>query len=75
MKVPMRVVAVVAALICAAGHALAAETIAERAAPCLVCHGASGQSENPEIPSLGGQTAPYALIQLICFARSSVWSR
>ena len=67
MKVAMRVVAVVAALICAAGHALAAETIAERAAPCLACHGASGQSENPEIPSLGGQTAPYALIQLYLF--------
>ncbi len=46
---------------------LHAETIAERAAPCLVCHGASGQSENPEIPSLGGQTAPYALIQLYLF--------
>ncbi len=54
-----------AALIFAAGHALAAETIAERAAPCLACHGANGQSENPEIPSLGGQTAPYVLIQLI----------
>ena len=27
----------------------------------------NGQSENPEIPSLGGQTAPYALIQLYLF--------
>ena len=51
-----------AALIFAAGQTLAAETLAERAAPCLACHGASGQSETPEIPSLGGQTAPYMLI-------------
>lgn len=43
------------------------ETIAERAAPCLACHGESGQSETPEIPSLGGQPAPYLLIQLYMF--------
>ena len=55
------------ALFLSAAPALAAETIAERAAPCLACHGANGQSENAEIPSLGGQTAPYALIQLYLF--------
>jgi cytochrome c553 len=53
--------------ICAVSHPLAAETMSERAAPCLACHGENGQSENPEIPSLGGQTAPYALIQLYLF--------
>ena len=36
-------------------------------APCLACHGEKGQSANPEIPSLGGQTAPYVLIQLFLF--------
>lgn len=46
---------------------LRAETIAELAAPCLACHGESGQSETPEIPSLGGQPAPYLLIQLYLF--------
>jgi cytochrome c553 len=51
----------------AVSHPLAAETISERAAPCLACHGENGQSENPEIPSLGGQNAPYALIQLYLF--------
>jgi cytochrome c553 len=56
-----------AALIFAAGQTLAAETLAERAAPCLACHGEKGQSETPEIPSLGGQTAPYVLIQLYLF--------
>ena len=46
---------------------LYAETIAERTAPCLACHGEKGQSETPEIPSLGGQPAPYLLIQLYLF--------
>ena len=59
--------AVVAALSCTASQPLFAETIAERAAPCLSCHGENGQSENPEVPSLGGQNAPYALIQLYLF--------
>ena len=44
-----------------------AETIAERAAPCLACHGEKGQSEAENTPSLGGQQAPYALIQLFMF--------
>jgi cytochrome c553 len=46
---------------------LYAETMAERTAPCLACHGDKGQSETPEIPSLGGQPAPYLLIQLYLF--------
>ena len=43
------------------------ETIAERAAPCLACHGEKGQSQIEFTPSLGGQQAPYALIQLFMF--------
>jgi cytochrome c553 len=43
------------------------ETIEERAAPCLACHGERGQSETENTPSLGGQQAPYALIQLFMF--------
>jgi len=43
------------------------ETIAERAAPCLGCHGEKGQSQVDFTPSLGGQQAPYALIQLFMF--------
>jgi cytochrome c553 len=56
-----------AALICAASQPVFAETLAERAAPCLACHGESGQSETPVVPSLGGQPAPYLLIQLYLF--------
>src|SRR6266545_5588955 len=44
-----------------------AETIEERVAPCLACHGEKGQSQTENTPSLGGQQAPYALIQLFMF--------
>ena len=54
-------------LACALAQPLAAETLAERAAPCLACHGEKGVSETPDIPSLGGQPAPYLLIQLYLF--------
>jgi cytochrome c553 len=63
----VRQLAAALALICAAGQPFAAETMAERTAPCLACHGEKGQSETPEIPSLGGQPAPYLLIQLYLF--------
>ena len=56
-----------AALIAAIAQPLAAETVAERAAPCLACHGEKGVSETADIPSLGGQPAPYLLIQLYLF--------
>ncbi len=44
-----------------------AETIEQRAAPCLACHGERGQSETDLTPSLGAQQPPYALIQLFMF--------
>jgi cytochrome c553 len=44
-----------------------AETIEERAVTCFACHGEHGQSETETTPSLGGQQAPYALIQLFMF--------
>jgi cytochrome c553 len=44
-----------------------AEPISERLAPCLACHGEKGTSETPEVPSLGGQPAPFVLIQLYQF--------
>ena len=33
----------------------------------MACHGENGQSETENTPSLGGQQAPYALIQLFMF--------
>lgn len=54
-------------LACALSAPASAETYAERVAPCLACHGEKGQSENADVPSLGGQPAPYLLIQLYLF--------
>jgi cytochrome c553 len=48
-----------------------AADIAERAAPCLACHGENGQSQTPEVPSLGGQPANYVLIQLYLFRQKT----
>jgi len=44
-----------------------AEGLAERVAVCLACHGEKGQSAIPDVPSLGGQPAPYLLIQIYLF--------
>jgi len=55
------------ALFCAIAFPAFAESLQERMAPCLACHGEKGQSENPEVPSLGGQPAYYMLIQLYLF--------
>jgi cytochrome c553 len=44
-----------------------AETVAEKLAPCLACHGEKGTSETENTPSLGAQTAAYALIQIYMF--------
>jgi cytochrome c553 len=49
------------------GLAQAAETVEQRAVTCFACHGEHGQSEMENTPSLGGQQAPYALIQLFMF--------
>src|SRR5277367_7203337 len=46
---------------------LHAETIEERVVTCFACHGEHGQSATENTPSLGGQQAPYALIQLFMF--------
>jgi len=46
--------------------ALAAD-LDEKLAPCLACHGAQGQSEIENVPSLGAQTASYTVIQLFMF--------
>ena len=44
-----------------------AETLEQRFATCQGCHGEKGQSQIEYTPSLGGQQAPYALIQLFMF--------
>ena len=62
----MRKIIAALAFACIASS-LHAETIDQRAVPCLGCHGESGQSQLDYTPSLGAQQAPYALIQLFMF--------
>jgi len=65
---PMRRRITITALVLASvAFPAGAETVQERAATCFTCHGEHGQSETENTPSLGGQQAPYALIQLFMF--------
>ena len=47
----------------------AASAVADerRIANCLACHGEEGQSQTPDVPSLGAQPTQYTLIQLFMF--------
>jgi cytochrome c553 len=51
----------------AAAAPTAAQSITERLTPCLAYHGEKGQSEIPDVPSLGGQPNFYLMAQLFMF--------
>jgi cytochrome c553 len=63
----MRIAITALTFLAAAVLPAAAAELSEQMAPCLACHGEKGQSETPEVPSLGAQMAPYALIQIYLF--------
>jgi cytochrome c553 len=46
---------------------LAAQPLDSRLPTCFACHGESGTSQLPEIPSLGAQPAFYATVQMLMF--------
>jgi cytochrome c553 len=56
-------------LFCAAAAPAAAQTqtVQQRLPVCLACHGANGQSQTADVPSLGGQQAFYTTVQLLMF--------
>ena len=56
-----------AVLVLLAALPVAAAALEERLAPCLACHGEKGQSDKPEVPSLGAQPAFYVMVQLYMF--------
>ena len=62
----MRVLVILALAFATSVPAFAA-SFEERMAACLACHGEKGQSDNPEVPSLGAQPSPYLVIQLYLF--------
>jgi cytochrome c553 len=60
----------VAAAVALAGIAAlpaSAQTVKERLPTCLGCHGETGQSQTPNVPSLGAQQAFYVTVQLLMF--------
>jgi len=59
--------AVALALGCFAALPAAAQTVQERLPTCLACHGENGQSQTPDVPSLGAQQAFYVTVQLLMF--------
>lgn len=50
-----------------AGHVAAAEEVPPKAATCVACHGAGGNSVNPVVPSLAGQPQQFITTQLVMF--------
>jgi cytochrome c553 len=63
----MRKLAVVLALFAPAAVPAHPQSLDARLPTCLACHGENGQSQLPNVPSLGAQPASYALIQLVMF--------
>jgi len=51
----------------ASSIAVCAQPLDARLPTCFACHGESGRSQQPEVPSLGAQPALYSLIQLVMF--------
>lgn len=50
-----------------AGLPVGAQSLQERVPTCFECHGEKGQSQLPEVPSLGAQPALYTLVELVMF--------
>ncbi len=44
-----------------------AASLGEQKAACVACHGKTGQSENPDIPNIGGQPKLFVMYQLFFF--------
>jgi cytochrome c553 len=63
----LRRIALALALICLAALPAAAQTVKERLPTCFACHGENGQSQTPDVPSLGAQQAYYVTVQLLMF--------
>jgi cytochrome c553 len=63
----MRSLAVGAILAGLAALPVHAQSLDSRLPTCFACHGEKGQSQLPEIPSLGAQPAFYTTVQLLMF--------
>jgi cytochrome c553 len=50
-----------------AGFPACAQSLQEHTSTCFACHGEKGQSQLPEVPSLGAQPVLYTLVELVMF--------
>jgi cytochrome c553 len=57
----------IAAVVVSLSAPALAQSVEERMPTCLACHGENGQSQTPEVPSLGGQPEFYLTVQLYMF--------
>jgi cytochrome c553 len=64
---PARVLPLVVLALLAPAGVAPAQTVDERFAACLACHGADGRSRIPDTPSLGGQPSFFVVAQLFLF--------
>ena len=60
-------IAVQAILAVLAGFPACAQSLQEHVSTCFACHGEKGQSQLPEVPSLGAQPVFYTLVELVMF--------
>ena len=67
MRQPLRNLIVTLGFACFATLSASAQTVQERLPACLACHGDTGQSQNPGVPSLGAQQSFYVTVQLLMF--------
>jgi cytochrome c553 len=51
----------------ASAQTVSTQTLKEKLPTCLACHGENGQSQTPDVPSLGAQQAFYVTVQLLMF--------
>ncbi len=70
MRINLQYALVIGITVCSlANSTFASDVLAgrETSAACAACHGADGNSSNPEIPILAGQNAEYIVNQLSAF--------
>lgn len=58
---------IAAALLATAALPAFSQAIEKRLEPCYACHGASGHSQTPLVPSIGGQPSFFVVAQLFLF--------
>jgi len=67
IQTKMLTIAIETILAVLAGSPACAQSLQEHMSTCFACHGEKGQSQLPEVPSLGAQPTFYTLVELVMF--------